>query len=422
MTDPKVERTDLTSGVRVVTERMPEVSSVSLGVWVAVGSRDEPKEIAGVSHFLEHLLFKGTDTRSAREIAASIDAVGGEMNAYTSREHTAYYLRLPSTHQQLGFDLLADVLAQPALRQEDLDCERDVIYEELLMAEDTPDDLVITHLYDRLFSSHPLGRETLGDQKTVMAMQRDDVANFHFQWYRPKNMVVAAAGAIDHDQVVKAFDGFLTEGTIGETPQRQVPQPLVDDAVQIDRPIEQVHLAVGWRSVSLADEDRYALYIANQVLGGGMSSRLFQQVREERGLVYTIYSAPSLYSDTGSVVLYAGTAVNRLGELLGVCESLLEDFVRNGITDSEYDIALGYLEGSMVLGLEDSGSRLSRLGNGIVARNDVVSIDEHIRQLRAVTPADVAAVIAKVFAAPRVVSAVGPLGDGIEALPRFARG
>lgn len=422
MTDPQVERTDLASGVRIVTERMPQVSSVSLGIWVAVGSRDEPQEIAGVSHFLEHLLFKGTENRSAREIAASIDAVGGEMNAYTSREHTAYYLRLPTSHQQLGFDLLADVLSQPALRQEDLDCERDVIYEELLMAEDTPDDLVITHLYDQLFSSHPLGRETLGDQQTVMAMQREDVESFHSQWYRPKNVVVAAAGNVDHETVVHAFTDFLAVGDAGIAPQRALPDPLVDAVVQIDRPIEQVHLAVGWRSVSLADEDRYALYIANQVLGGGMSSRLFQQVREERGLVYTIYSAPSLYSDTGSLVLYAGTAVNRLGELLGVCESLLDSFLRDGITDREYEIALGYLEGSMVLGLEDSGSRLSRLGNGIMARNDVVSIDEHIRRLRAVTPADVHAVIAKIFAAPRVVSAVGPLGDGIEALPRFARG
>jgi hypothetical protein len=210
--DADIERTELASGVRVITERMPEARSVSVGMWFAVGSRDEPAPIAGASHFLEHLLFKGTEERSARSIATAVDAVGGEMNAYTSREHTAYYLRLPVSELQAGVELLADVVSEPAFRLAELDAEREVIIEELLMSEDTPDDLVLTALYESLYPDHPLGRETLGDHDTVTAMTRDDVASFHAQWYRPSNLVVAAAGALEHQQVVDAL-GPLFVGT-----------------------------------------------------------------------------------------------------------------------------------------------------------------------------------------------------------------
>ena len=422
MTDVDIERSVLPSGVRLVTERMPEARSVSVGMWFAVGSRDEPAAIAGASHFLEHLLFKGTAERSARSIALAIDAVGGEMNAYTSREHTAYYLRLPVSELRNGLELLADVVSEPAFREDELDAEREVIVEELLMAEDTPDDLVMTILYDHLFRGHPLGRETLGDHATVTAMTRDHVAGFHAEWYRPRNLVVAAAGDLEHAEVADVLGGLLADELPGNAPQRTEPRPLTGRLVTVDRPIEQVHVAVGWRSLSLHDDDRYALWVANQVLGGGMSSRLFQEVRETRGLAYTVYSSPSSYSDSGSFIVYAGTALSRLDELLGVMDEVLDGLVADGITDEEHAVALGFLEGSMLLGLEDSGSRMARLGSGLVARDEIVPVEEHVRRIRAVTPDQVLDVARRVLDAPRVVSAVGPVGDGTPALEAFARG
>ncbi|MEX1217127.1 MAG: pitrilysin family protein [Acidimicrobiales bacterium] len=420
--DTEIERTELASGVRVITERMPEARSVSVGMWFAVGSRDEPAAIAGASHFLEHLLFKGTEERTARSIATAVDAVGGEMNAYTSREHTAYYLRLPVSELKAGVELLADVVSEPAFRPAELDAERDVIIEELLMSEDTPDDLVLTALYENLYPGHPLGRETLGDHDTVAAMTRDEVAAFHAQWYRPANLVVAAAGALEHQQVVDAL-GPLFEGTErGVAPSREAPETHQQSLVQIDRPIEQVHVAIGWRGLPLGDDDRYALWVANHVLGGGMSSRLFQEIRESRGLAYSVFSSPSSYSDAGSLIVYAGTALARLEELLTVTEEVLAAFLADGITDEEHAIALGYLEGSMLLGLEDSGSRMARLGTGLVTRDNITSIDEHVLRIRAVTTEEVHSVIGRVLGSPRAVSAVGPLSKGSEALEQFVGG
>jgi len=422
VTDPGIERSELASGVRVITERMPEARSVSIGMWFAVGSRDEPDRIAGASHFLEHLLFKGTEQRSARAIAMAVDAVGGEMNAYTSREHTAYYLRLPVAELDPGLRLLADVVSRPAFRPHELDAEREVIVEEILMSEDTPDDLVLTALYESLYPEHPLGRETLGTRESVEGMDRDDVAGFHERWYRPANLVVAAAGDLTHDRVLHAVDGLFATAARGEAPARVAPSADVVPLVVIDRPTEQSHVAVAWRGLSATDDDRYALWVANHVLGGGMSSRLFQEIREERGLAYTVFSAPSSYSDAGSLMIYSGTAPGRLAELLTVIDGVLEDLLADGITDEEHRVAQGYLEGSMLLGLEDSGSRMTRLGSGLTIRDDVTTVDEHVRRIREVTPADVSRVLHRVLDGPRAVSAVGPLGAGTPALESFARG
>jgi predicted Zn-dependent peptidase len=416
--DPAIERTDLPSGVRVVTERMPEARSVSAGIWFGVGSRDEPERLAGVSHFLEHLLFKGTPERSARSIAVAVDAVGGEVNAYTSREHTAYYTRLPVAQLRFGLDLLVDVVSEPAFRPAEVDAEREVIVEELLMSEDTPDDLVFTALYESLFPDHPVGRETLGTRATVEEMARDDIAGFHDRWYRPSNLVVAAAGQLHHEEVLDAVVGLLGDGPRGEAPERAAPDSAVTPISVVHRPTEQVHLALGWRSLAIGDDERYALTLANQVLGGGLSSRLFQEVREERGLAYTVFSGPSAYSDTGSLSIYAGTVPERLDELIAVVQGVIDDLVANGITEDEHAVALGYVEGSMLLGLEDSGSRMTRLANGVVSRDEVIPIDEHLRRYRAVTRDDVHRVLRRVLEAPRAASVVGPLD---ESSPRLAR-
>ena len=421
VTDAGIERSELASGVRVITERMPEARSVSVGMWFAVGSRDEPDAIAGASHFLEHLLFKGTDERSARAIAMAVDAVGGEMNAYTSREHTAYYLRLPVAELEPGLRLLADVVSQPAFRPHELDAEREVIVEEILMSEDTPDDLVLTALYESLFPDHPLGRETLGTRDSVEGMDRADVVDFHEHWYRPANLVVAAAGDLAHDEVLAAVDGLFSVGDRGAGPTRTPPPAEVVPLVVVDRPTEQSHVAVGWRGLPAGDDDRYALWVANHVLGGGMSSRLFQEIREERGLAYTVFSSPSSYSDDGALMIYSGTAPARLGELLEVIDSVIGGLLADGIDDEEHRVALGYLEGSMVLGLEDSGSRMARLGTGLATRDEVISVDEHVRRIRAVTRDDVSRVLHRVLDGPRAVAAVGPLGSGSPELDAFAR-
>ncbi len=403
-----VELTTLANGVRIVTEHMAESRSVTLGFWAGIGSRDEPGELAGASHFLEHLLFKGTAQRSARQIAVAVDAVGGEMNAFTTREHTAYYTRLPVGELDFGLDLLTDVVGAPAFRPAEVDAEREVILEEILMNEDTPDDVVHTQLMEAVFPGHPLGRETLGTEDTIVAMTRDQIAGFHAGWYRPTNLVVAAAGNLRHDQVVERVAAFLGEVEVGTRPERAAPELGPQPLVVANRPTEQAHVAMAWRGVDHRDPDRYALAVANQILGGGMSSRLFQEVREERGLAYSVFTSPSSFVDAGVVILYAGTGPSRAGELLAVIDGTIDTLLADGITDEELTVAKGYLEGATLLGLEDSGSRMGRLGSGLISRGEIIPVEEHLARTRAVTIDQVDAVLARVLAAPTTLSVVGP--------------
>jgi predicted Zn-dependent peptidase len=403
----EIRETRLGNGIRVVTERMPDALSVSLGVWVGVGGRDEPAELAGASHFLEHLLFKGTPSRSARQIAEAIDAVGGEMNAFTNREHTAYYTRLPADRVDLGLDVLGDVLTAPAFRPHEVEAERHVIVEEILMNLDVPEDHVHTLLAEALFPGHPLGREVLGTRETVEAATRDQIAEFFGDWYRPRNLVVVAAGALDHDHLVAELEATLGRLDGGQQPVRSRPADAVEPLVVLDDPTEQAHVAMGWRGLDHFDDDRYALMVANQILGGGMSSRLFQEVREERGLAYSVYSWASTYADAGCAGVYAGTAPARVSELLQVIDDEVAKLVATGVTESELAVAKGYIEGSLVLGLEDSGSRMARLGRSLMARDEIVTVDDQLARIRAVSADDVAAVATRVFGSPRSLSVVG---------------
>jgi predicted Zn-dependent peptidase len=402
-----IRDTRLANGVRIVSERMPEARSVSLGVWVGVGGRDEPAELAGASHFLEHLLFKGTPSRSARQIAEAIDAVGGEMNAFTNREHTAYYTRLPADRVDLGIEILGDVLTDPAFRPLEVDAERQVIVEEILMNLDVPEDHVHTLLAEALFPGHPLGREVLGTRETVEAATRDQIAAFFRRWYLPRNLVVVAAGDLDHDRLVDRFAATLGGLEGGEHPVRVRPDVAVAPLAVLDDDTEQVHVTMGWRGVDHFDDDRYALSVANQILGGGMSSRLFQQVREERGLCYSVYSWSSTYGDSGTAGIYAGTGPARVGELLQVIDDEVAKLVASGVTEGELDVAKGYIAGSMVLGLEDSGSRMARLGRSLTARGEVLAVDEQLTRIQAVTADDVAAVASRVFGSQRALAVVG---------------
>jgi predicted Zn-dependent peptidase len=395
--------------VRVVTEEMPGARSVTTGFWVGVGARDEPDAVAGASHFLEHLLFKGTDSRTAAQIAEAVDAVGGEMNAFTAQEYTAYYTRLPAGHLVLGLDILCDVLWAPAFRPHEIEAERQVILEEISMEEDTPDDRVLTLLAEAMFPGHALGREVLGTRASIAAMTREDIRGFHDAWYRPANLVVAVAGAVTHEEVVDGVVRRLADAETGERPVRQAASAPASPLAVLQRRGEQSHLAIGVPSVTKHDPDRFALSIANVVLGGGMSSRLFQTIREERGLAYSVYSYPASYTDCGVLVVYAGTAPSRLGEVHGLIHHELDRLLHDGISDAELRLAKGYLEGSTVLGLEDSGGCMSRIGKSVLVHGDVVGVDEVLARYRAVTRADVQRVVERVLGdGERTTAVVGP--------------
>lgn len=404
---PDARTTTLDNGLRIITEVLPGTRSVALGYWVGVGARDESPAMAGASHFLEHLMFKGTLGRSAHDIAETIDAVGGEMNAFTAKEHTAFYARLPATALQLGLDVLGEVLSTPALRPVDVEAERQVILEEIALDDDDPDERVQTLSHELLFAEHALGREVAGTAATVSAIGADDITTFFRQWYRPANLVVAAAGAVDHDQVVASVDAHFGAIETGVAPERRAPAELLGAEASLERPVEQVHLAMGWRAPDAHSPDRFALSVLNQVLGGGMSARLFQEIREQRGLAYSVYSYPALYQDAGCLVAYAGTSPGNLAEVRGLMQDEVARLAAEGISARELAVAKGYLQGSLVLGLEDSASRMVRLGAGLLVHGEVPPIDLQLARLAAVTLDDVAHLAHRVFTGPATVALVG---------------
>jgi predicted Zn-dependent peptidase len=404
-----VRQTTLGSGLRVVTEHVPSALSVASGVWVGVGARDEPDELSGVSHFLEHLLFKGTEERSAHAIASAVDRFGGDMNAFTTKEYTAYYTRLPAEHLALGIDILGDVLTAPALRDEDVESERHVILEELLMDEDSPEDRVHTQLYESLFPGHPLGRETAGHRDSVTNISGDDIRDFFRRWYRPASMVVSVAGPVGHDDVVALVEQSFGDQSGGETPLRQAPAGKVRPLAVQRRSVEQAHVALGFEGVSRDDGDREPLDVVNHILGGGMSSRLFQEIRERRGLAYSVYSAPSSFVDTGTLTIYAGTLPESVDEVLDLVDTEIERVATDGISDDELDVARGYLCGAFRMGLEDTTSRMARLAGMLTVLGRLHTVDEQVDKWKSVGHADIERVVERVLSRPRALSVVGPV-------------
>jgi predicted Zn-dependent peptidase len=415
MTEPEpIRKTRLRSGLRIVTERLPGLRSAAVGCWVGTGSRDEPEVLAGASHFLEHLLFKGTDRRSAVEIAEAVESVGGDMNAFTAQELTAYYVRVPDTSLPVAIDILSDILWSPALREEDVDCERQVILEEIRMRDDTPDDLVHDLFSNAVFPDHPIGREVIGSPETIRAMSRADIAGFHAEHYHPSNVVIAVAGNIEHDQVAELVESAMV-GVVGDRPPRSHHdgRPGPRAVAVLERPTEQTHLVLGMRSLRRDDPDRYALTVLNQVFGGGMSSRLFQDVREQRGLAYSVFSYRAAFEETGALAIYAGTSPERVPELLQVLDDQLDRLVTDrGVTERELVAAKGHLAGSLSLSLESSSSRMHRLGRSELTMNEIPTLDELVAEIDKVTPDDIARVVDRVVAAPeRTVAAVGPVTE-----------
>lgn len=406
MTDLRI--TQLDSGLTVATEYVPGALSVATGVWVGVGSRDEPVELSGVSHFLEHLLFKGTPTRTSQEISRSVDRVGGDFNAFTAKEYTAYYCRLPARHALFGVELLGDVLIRPALRETDVDSERLVILEELAMDDDSPDDVAHRMFAAQLFSDHPLGRETAGDRDTVQAIEAADVRRFFESHYHAGSMVVTFAGPIEHDEALKLISSAFAEvRPAGEIVLRQPPQS-VGRNDSIDDDTEQVHIVMGGRSLARGDDDREALDVVNHVFGGGLSSRLFEEIRERRGLAYSVYSGVSAYTDSGAFQMYAGTQPEHGDEVIGLMRAELDRLVNDGITDDELDVAVGYLTGAFELGLEDTGARMARNGGQLITTGSIRPIAEQVQRWAAVEQPAVKRLIGRVFVDDPIVVTVGP--------------
>lgn len=406
-------RTDtLACGIRLATEAMPDVRSVTVGFWVGTGSRDEPEPLSGASHFLEHLLFKGTAARSARSIAEALDEVGGDSNAYTTKEYTVFYVRLLAEHLPLGLDILSDIMREPALRVEDVDAERQVILDEILMHADEPADLAVERWTGALFPGHGLGRETLGTADSVGRLDAGHIRAFFDEHYRPANIVVAAAGDCDHEMLAEAVERKFSGVPAGAPPRRSPPSVGEEPLCVVRRPTEQAHLVLGTRTGSRHDEERWSLAVLNHVLGGGLSSRLFQKIREERGLAYSVWSDRMTFEDAGCLSVGVGTAPGYVDEVLGIVTGELESLAEHGITERELAVAKGNLRADTLLSAEDSGSRMSQLGSSLLLHGEVWTLDRVLSRIEGVELADVRRSAAELAARPRTLAGVGPFGEG----------
>jgi predicted Zn-dependent peptidase len=415
----KFTRTKLDSGATVVTEQMTEVRSVSAGFWFDVGSRDEPGPLAGTSHFLEHLLFKGTPTRSAKDIADAFDAVGGDVNAFTGKEYTCYYSRVLDDDLSMALDVLTDMITNSLIDPDELESERKVILEEIAMHEDDPDELVHDLFSRAMWDGHPLGRPVLGYNESIGQVTRDQVAEYWQERYSPANLVVAAAGNVDHARLVDFVDELFTVPA-GRRTLRSGPSPQPSTGANVHtRPTEQAHIVIGTEGLSRSHEDRHALALLDTVLGGGMSSRLFQEVREKRGLAYAVYSYRTMFAETGTFAVYAGTTPQNAETVIDIVFSEVDSLVREGLTEPEFNRAKGHVKGSLVLSSEDPGSRMNRLGRQQLTTGEILSIDELIAKFDALEIDDVARVVRDVLGSGGwQVTVVGPFDQG--AFDRYA--
>jgi predicted Zn-dependent peptidase len=410
-----VRRTTLPSGLRIITEQVPGQRSATIGVWVGVGSRDEGATVHGCSHFLEHLLFKGTPERSALDISIALDAVGGEFNAFTAKEYTCFHARVLDQGLPLAVDVLGDMVTASLITEDDVDAERDVILDEIAMHDDDPDDVAHNLFASLAWGDSPLGRPIAGTAETIEAMTRDQIRRFYARHYRPERMVVSVAGSVDHAKVVRlvrtAFSrrDFLA-GTARPVPARQTDKPrkVGTGIAEASRQFEQVNVVLGVQGLTRSDDRRFALGVLNAALGGGTSSRLFQEVREKRGLAYSVFSFASQHVDAGLVGVSVGCLPNKLEQVLDVVRAELAKIAQDGIDAEELTRGKGQLKGGLVLGLEDSASRMTRLGKSELVDDELLAIDEVLARIDGVTLDDVRILAAELFSQPEILAIVGP--------------
>lgn len=414
--DGVVRRSVLPGGVRVLSEHVPGLRSVSVGAWVGVGSRDEASGHFGSTHFLEHLLFKGTARRSAMDIAEAFDAVGGEANAATGKEHTCYYAHVLGADLPMAVDVITDMVTSAQLDPGELETERGVILEELAMNDDDPSDVAHEQFASAVFGAHALGRPIGGTPATIRAVPRDAVWEHYREHYRPEGLVVTAAGDVDHDALCEQVLAALAEGgwvldsaavPLGRrSSSGEADSPGVELTVR--RSTEQANVLIGGTAITSTDERRFAMLVLNAVLGGGMSSRLFQEVREKRGLAYSTYSFASGHADAGLFGVYAGCTPGKVDEVSALLVAEWEKLADEPMSPAELRRSIGQLSGNLVLGLEDAGSRMSRLGKAEIVSGELLSVEETLERIRAVTAQQVQDLAADLFARPRSVVRVGP--------------
>jgi predicted Zn-dependent peptidase len=396
---------------------MPHVRSVSIGVWLARGSRHESLEQSGIAHFVEHMLFKGTATRTAEDIAQTVDSIGGQMDAFTAKEYASYYFKVLDEHLPLAVEVLADIVMNPAFSDGDIGREKKVVLEEIKMVEDTPDDLVHELFTESFWHGHPLGRPILGTKETVEALTQDGLRRYFTSTYCAPNLIVAAVGNIEHEQVrdlvMRAFNGLpTTSGPVSEAPPRVVPTTLIRN-----KELEQSHVCLGTSSYRQDHEDRYSSYVLNTILGGSMSSRLFQNVREKRGLAYAVFSGLSAYRDAGSITVYAGCANDAVSELIDVVIAELRRMKDELLPDAELRRAKDHLKGSLMLNLESTSSRMSHLARQEIYFDRQFGLDETLEGVERVTSDDVQRVARELFADGSLAATVLGAVNGLQ-IPR----
>lgn len=409
-----VTREVLDSGLRLITETMPHVRSVSIGVWLTRGSRHEPEPQSGIAHFVEHMLFKGTANRSAEDIAQEIDSIGGQLDAFTAKEYASYYIKVLDEHLPMAVDLLSDIVMRPRLLDEDIEKEKKVILEEIKMVEDTPDDLVHELFTQHFWEGHALGRPILGSKETVESFTAAILRDYFGTTYVAPNLIVSAAGNVEHaqvrDLVSRAFASLPTTGrAYADTIPQVVPQVLVRT-----KELEQSHVCLGTNSYPQNHPDRYVGYIMNTVLGGSMSSRLFQNVREKRGLAYAVFSGLSAYRDAGNLTIYAGCANEAVPQVVDLCVDELKVMKQTAVPEPELRRAKDHLKGSLMLSLENTASRMSHLARQEIYFQRHFGLDETLAGVERVSAADVQRVASDLFAnGSLAATVVGPLPQDV---------
>jgi predicted Zn-dependent peptidase len=403
----EIRETVLPSGVRVVTDPMDTVETVSIGIWVEAGTRHEPAPINGISHMLEHMAFKGTERRSAQDIAEEMDNVGGHLNAYTARDHTAYYAKILKDDTALAVDIIGDILLHSVMDPVELEREQGVVIQEIGQSLDTPDDVVFDHFQSTAYPDQPLGRPVLGTEPLVRAMSSETILDYMRGQYSASSMILSAAGKIDHDQIVD-----LAHAAFDSIPDFSRPPPegglYKGGDFRESRDIEQVNLLLGFNGVAYEDSDYYASQVLSTVLGGGMSSRLFQEIREKRGLVYSIYSFGASYSDSGLFGVFAGCGEDDVTELLPVmCQQILD--ITENVSDIEVNRAKAQLKASILMGLESTSSRAETLARQIAIHGRFVPVSEMVQKVEAITPLDVTRTAKRLFGTLPTVAALGPI-------------
>lgn len=403
------------SGLRIVTEEIPSVRSAAFGIWVNVGSRDESPSVAGASHFLEHLLFKGTKTRTALDISSSIEAVGGEMNAFTSKEYTCFYARVIDVDLPLAIDVISDLITSSLGRPEDVDAERKVVLEEISMRDDDPSDLVHDLFAETFFGNTPVGRPILGTIESITEMSRNSIFNYYKRRYLPQDIVIAVAGNFKHqrviDSVIRAMerDGFLGSAKSDFNMRSSAKVKRRGEKIGlIHRKTEQAHLFLGVDGVARDDQRRFAMSVLSAALGGGMSSRLFQEIREKRGLAYSVYSYAQQFAGIGALGFYAGCNPSKATEVISLIREVLNDVAVNGLTHEELLRAQGAVKGSLVLSQEDTGSRMSRIGKSELVHGAIQGFDEILAEISKVSSSDIRELASEFLTKSPTLAIVGP--------------